>query len=752
MVSTPLVSRYYLDLYEGEDEDNDVEKEALEVTDWTKSTAMKSRFDSKHFGKACQVIRALRNPSKKLLRPIFANDEERILTYELTVSILKYASFLNQALEASDFYKRNPNYKKENNEDVLVVLYDLFERDFQVHRDDPVLSRRFALLQSGILGVRTKIMAHLARLRIQHQATTVNHLLPENLRHQKHIDQNPIYGWVNLKKTKLAIVLSTLNENGLQRSEFEDDILIQEDSYYVDAVHGDLIRFHSRRKDTISNSSLVQDGSFVVQDKSACMPVYTLAKALFFRENLNRDKKLNATANIYSGSPLKELSSSSLQGTYLGVPISIPPSEEWYENILEINKKDPKSDCVIVTHGGSGRSVAHLACLLQESVPKWLSRNTEMSARDDLATAISNKFIPRPPLTVVAFGIPVNRLEEISRFFRKQMQLNNVRLHTDDFMTVSPKDPRVKNACAILVNPPSSGSALKDPVSYICTEGGDEDVLVHLSKFVHTQTSPDTAQKYTSSQIKFLKHAFNFPQTKLVLYTTCSLLSMENSEVINMAMTDFHQEYSDHKTKTFAEIISDKKLIRSFRDINLDLVPLSQVLDTYDKSNFNGPFLEMPPSSASSGCFMAMIRRKEILINIDKNCNKFTPHTPSQEGELNLEDPFAIHILQDSSGNIDASSSGPPFLTRAGLQNSLALLRSTAGSTTNSIRSSRSAGASTNRNKKRSMTKKAILQRVTIPTHASLAKQTRKCREPRRKRRRRRQPGKSRQLRSQSQL
>jgi 16S rRNA C967 or C1407 C5-methylase (RsmB/RsmF family) len=458
----------------------------------------------------------------------------------------------------------------------------------------------------------------------------------------------------------------------------------------------------------------------IVQDKSACMSVYTLVKALFFRENLNRDKKLNTTVSIYSSSPLPELSSSSLQLTYLGVPVSIPPSEEWYENILEVHKKDPKSDCVIVTHGGSGRSVAHLACLLQESVPKWLSRNTEMSARDDLATAISNKFIPRPPLNVVAFGVPVNRQEEISRFLRKQMQLNNVRLFTDDFMTVSPKDPRIKNACAILVNPSSSGSALKDPVSYICTEGGDEDILVHLSKFVHTQTSPDAAQKYTSSQIKFLKHALNFSQAKLVLYTTCSLLCVENSDVVNTAMKDFHQEYLDHKTKIFSEILTDK-YIRSYRDIGLELVNLNQVLDTYDKTYFNGPFLEMPPSSASSGCFIALIRRKEIIINIDRNSNKSSPQTPSQEGELNSEEPFAINVLQGSSGNFDAA-----FLTRAALQNSLSLLRSTVGSTTSSVRSSRSAGTSSSRSKKRSMTKKAILQRVTIPTHASLAKQTRK--------------------------
>ena len=63
-------------------------------------------------------------------------------------------------------------------------------------------------------------------------------------------------------------------------------------------------------------------------------------------------------------------------------------------------------------------------------------------------------------------------MEEIGRFIKKHMQLGNVKLFSEDFVSVSPKDPRIKNACAVLVNPPSSGSALKDPVSYICTEGG----------------------------------------------------------------------------------------------------------------------------------------------------------------------------------------------------------------------------------------------------------------------------------------
>ena len=132
--------------------------------------------------------------------------------------------------------------------------------------------------------------------------------------------------------------------------------------------------------------------------------MYALVRALYFRENMNRDKKLSAN----SLSSAQELMPR-IHGTYLSVPISVPAPEDWYENILESGKREPRADCVIVTHGGSGRSVAHLACLLQESVPRWLSRNTEMSAREDLATAINNKFFSRPPLNVIAFGVPSSK-------------------------------------------------------------------------------------------------------------------------------------------------------------------------------------------------------------------------------------------------------------------------------------------------------------------------------------------------------
>jgi hypothetical protein len=58
---------------------------------------------------------------------------------------------------------------------------------------------------------------------------------------------------------------------------------------------------------------------------------------------------------------------------------------------------------------GSGRSAAHLACLLAEAVPRYITRSEDMSTDKDLCKAIQSKFISRPPLYVCAFGVPKDK-------------------------------------------------------------------------------------------------------------------------------------------------------------------------------------------------------------------------------------------------------------------------------------------------------------------------------------------------------
>jgi hypothetical protein len=49
----------------------------------------KSKVNTGHISRASQIARSLRNPGLKADRPYFWSDEDRVLTYELVVAILK---------------------------------------------------------------------------------------------------------------------------------------------------------------------------------------------------------------------------------------------------------------------------------------------------------------------------------------------------------------------------------------------------------------------------------------------------------------------------------------------------------------------------------------------------------------------------------------------------------------------------------------------------------------------------------------
>lgn len=78
-------------------------------------------------------------------------------------------------------------------------------------------------------------------------------------------------------------------------------------------------------------------------------------------------------------------------------------------------------------------------------------------------------------------------MEEIRYYVRKKLGVKDVKIYTQDFREVDANDKRVTGAVGIFVNPPSTGSALKDPVSYICTEGGGTIMfqIVIVGAFYH---------------------------------------------------------------------------------------------------------------------------------------------------------------------------------------------------------------------------------------------------------------------------
>lgn len=688
------------------------------------------RFTSGNFLKASHIIRAIKKtlPEREDRRPVFWSDEERVLTYELAISILKYSSFLLEALQKCEFYSKFPHLREAGQEELLVILYDLVERDFRVSSEDTPLPEVFSKLQEAIISMKTKIMAHIAKLRIKHEATTLEKLLPTNLRQRQNIDKNPLYFWINLKKTGMTQVANLLRSQGLRETQFEDDTLIQEHLFSVNKLHPDLVRVHSSKATIISNMPMFRDGHIVVQDKSACLPVYTLAKALYFREALNHRgagmENLNPFPNLDPAEPASppEVHSTESQ------------TEEWYQGILDGSGKNfSRPDCVVVTHCGAGRTPAHLAMILAEAVPQYLSKSGNMSTSgSNLAKAIKSKFYFRPPLNVIVFGTPENKHDEIAKYAKRTLGVANIRLYSDDFLGVHPKDSRIRGCGAILVNPPSSGSALKDPVSYICSEGGDEQVLAQFSQFASSTTTIKVKNEdapHSEAQARYLSHALRMPNVKLIMYTTCSTLASENGEVVRYCVNEARRREETRKCQLYASIVLQSQS-RLYRDVSFEVVNMERLMDGYEKETVvKDDFVEMMPSSACSGVFMALIRRRDKQVSLAKNPVK--QFVASQIKVRSEDNDDLDDFLSVSASGSPSSSNLADYITQEELARYLIRKLNL---DQNEVKTTRSPGISSSATvvptfqaiMKKKSSKKAIVKRVSTPTHSSLQRQSEK--------------------------
>lgn len=95
------------------------------------------------------------------------------------------------------------NWQRDHYDDVMVIAYDLLDRNFQIGEDKLTHPKKYAEIQQSLLKVHVKVMAHFARLKIRASATSLNGLLPEQIQHQgPRAEQDPIYGWLNLTKIR----------------------------------------------------------------------------------------------------------------------------------------------------------------------------------------------------------------------------------------------------------------------------------------------------------------------------------------------------------------------------------------------------------------------------------------------------------------------------------------------------------------------------------------------------------------------
>ncbi|CAB4440544.1 unnamed protein product [Rhizophagus irregularis] len=125
-----------------------------------------------------------------------------------------------------------------------------------------------------------------------------------------------------------------------------------------------------------------------------------------------------------------------------------------------------------------------------------------------------------------AFDLDKKRLRLLEKLTQKAGCKNIEAIHKS-FLDVNPLDERYSKVEYILVDPSCSGSGIVNRLDGLVDSSEQETDQSDLS-----QKSQERLKNLSEFQIKIILHAFKFPSAKKVVYSTCSIHSQENEQVI----------------------------------------------------------------------------------------------------------------------------------------------------------------------------------------------------------------------------
>ncbi|KAJ2916589.1 hypothetical protein MD484_g3801, partial [Candolleomyces efflorescens] len=107
-------------------------------------------------------------------------------------------------------------------------------------------------------------------------------------------------------------------------------------------------------------------------------------------------------------------------------------------------------------------------------------------------------------------------------------QCSNVHPVNTDFLLVDPHDEKYGAVTHILLDPSCSGSGIVNRLDHLVESVPTEEDAIN---------SDSRLAKLAAFQLKMIKHAMQFPKVKKIVYSTCSIHSIENEHVVRDALT-----------------------------------------------------------------------------------------------------------------------------------------------------------------------------------------------------------------------
>ncbi|XP_058835489.1 uncharacterized protein LOC131692450 isoform X2 [Topomyia yanbarensis] len=514
-------------------------------------------------------------------------DDEFVMrkVYSMIYDVFRFKLVLQQALKNINFYEKHPQHETTR---VWLLLYDMYLRKFAKREPEMIALKNVLFNEACLLEIEKCLEIH--NVKIAAALTRIR-------------IQNSAYSLItllppHLQDEKVAAVVSN------------------------PIVTGWINTFRIRNKNQASDL-LSSIGLLVIEEPvpsvSSLLTSNNPKQIMYIPLSAGRykwDKLCPQVISIFPENRTEFIRSEIFQRHEMIIQdrsFTIGPTI--FTNLLEYYEL---TGDVVQTHISSPRSTAYLASLL---------------------------FNSRRVRNFLAFGCG-SKLNDY-RQYMTALGVNNVKLYAESFIDIPHGAGMIERVVGILANPPSSYSAVSDPIDLICSRGGDLSMLEMLSESEMTNESKQRVAKLLVEQRETLKHCMSRPQVQIVLYQTHSVVETENEtmvekviEYINQKVYEVHvQAAKERELAALAEAAGNQLVNRllgrqdtnktnkteEFCDNQSEVdgdsqktsvedveVPLSDQFETSEIPDFCSNH-DNCLSFAEDGLFLSLIKRKEVI-------------------------------------------------------------------------------------------------------------------------------------------
>ncbi|KAJ3379860.1 putative 28S rRNA (cytosine-C(5))-methyltransferase [Lobulomyces angularis] len=179
---------------------------------------------------------------------------------------------------------------------------------------------------------------------------------------------------------------------------------------------------------------------------------------------------------------------------------------------------------------------------------------------------------------IFAFDHSERRLQTLNALIKKA-GCSSVTSSCENFLNVDPNDEIYKDVEYILLDPSCSGSGIVSRMDLLISQQDHKDEVEDLDSLEKLKEEEEMARlkSLADFQLECILHCFKFPNIKKICYSTCSVNTIENEEVVMKALS---------QNKNF-QLCEKKKVLDTWKNRGLNTFQDSEkMLRSYPEQDF----------------------------------------------------------------------------------------------------------------------------------------------------------------------